>query len=245
MLKPRRLSRGTTDLSLLSVLCTAALLLLVQTDALATGACCLVCEPENCVIVEDEEECLGLGGFFMDGSTCEDCPMPSIVPSPEKCTVTPADALVGFFVCPSLPVPAEASMITVTVINSCDQVVQNATVVVALAAANPVCPGGVLSGITNREGQVVLTLSASGCSDGVPLSGIIKANGLTIRAYENVKSPDSDTDGSVGLGDLVEFSSEFLGNTPTTCHDYDNDGETGLSDLVLMGPPFSARNHCP
>jgi opacity protein-like surface antigen len=170
------------------------------------------------------------------------------VPSPVFCTVIPADDLGGLFLAPSSPAPAPASINVVTVRNSSNNVIENATVVVTLTAANVVCGSTVLTGTTDAAGQVSLTLGGGGCAHSVPLSGVVKANGITIRAYENVKSPDYD--GAAGnlnveLPDLITFAAEFLGAPGTgTCHDYNNDDTTGLPELVLFGPTFTAPNTC-
>jgi hypothetical protein len=101
-----------------------------------------------------------------------------------------------------------------------------------------------LTATTDENGVAELGAFGSGCLDGIPLSGIIKANGVTIRAYDNVKSPDQDGDGIVGLADLVLFSTAFLNGTGG-CHDYNDDGVVGLADLTLFGPLFVDANHCP
>ncbi len=170
------------------------------------------------------------------------------IPNPVNCSVEPGDALDGPFLAPSDPTPPPATINTITVRNSANNVIENATVVITLTAANIVCGSTVLSGTTDAAGQVALTLGGGGCVDDIPLSGVVKANGITIRAYENVKS--ADYDGAAGslvidLSDLVSFSAEFLAAAGTgTCHDYNNDGTTGLPELVLFGPTFTTPNTC-
>jgi hypothetical protein len=172
----------------------------------------------------------------------------AITPDPLFCEVQPADNLNGLFLAPSSPAPVAASVNTITVRNGSNNVIPDAAVVVTLTAANAVCGSTVLTGTTDAAGQVTLTLGGGGCVDNVPLSGVVKANGITIRAYENVKSPDYDGasgDLSVGLGDLVTFAAEFLAAAGTgACHDYNNDGTTGLPELVLFGPTFTTPNNC-
>jgi len=172
----------------------------------------------------------------------------AITPDPLFCTVDPADALDGLFLAPSSPAPVAASVNTITVRNGSNNVIPNAAVVVTLTASNTVCGSTVLTGTTDAAGQVTLTLGGGGCVDDVPLSGVVKANGITIRAYENVKSPDFDGAGGdlvINLGDLVSFAGEFLGPAGSgTCHDYNNDNTTGLPELVLFGPTFTTPNSC-
>ena len=169
-------------------------------------------------------------------------------PDPPNVTVTPCDDLDGMVFSPDQPHPIPASEIEVIVRNSANQPIVGASVVVEVGAANPVCPDAVLVAVTDDLGRAYLTLAGGGCRENQPLSGIIEANGVTIRAYENVKSPDSDGAGGdlqVNLADLVAFSNEFRGSAPAACHDYDNNGESNLGDLVIFSPAFVSGNHCP
>jgi len=169
-------------------------------------------------------------------------------PDPPVCSVEPSDALNGLYLAPSGSFSSPASINLITVRNSSNDPVANASVVVTLTPANTVCGSTVLVGTTDTAGQVTLTLGGGGCANDVPLSGVIKANGVTIRAYDNVKSPDFDGargDLTVNMADLITFAAEFLGNAGTgACHDYNNDGTTGLQELVLFGPTFTWANSC-
>lgn len=179
------------------------------------------------------------------GTTCDDCPVPADVPVSSACEASPSDAMNGLFMAPFVPAPISASIVTVTVRNSCDEGVASAGVEVVLTPINSVCPSAVLFGTTNSEGEVTLTLGGGGCVYDVPLAGLIKANGVTIRSYDHVRSPDGDANGVVDLADLIEFSAEFLGTSSTRCHDYDDDGMASLKDLILFAPGFVDGNHCP
>ncbi len=122
-----------------------------------------------------------------------------------------------------------------------------AQVTVTLGASNPRCPSTTLSGTTDQTGHVTITIAAMGCVDTSPSAAVIKVNGVTIRLYSNVKSPDFDGvggSGRVDLADLLIFAAEFNGG-PAACHDYTNDSVTNLSDLVIFGEAFSHANHCP
>jgi len=169
------------------------------------------------------------------------------VPEQGNCTVAPSDNLGGLVFSPLVPAPAPASVNTITVRNSANAPINNASVVVEVGANTVLCGATVLTGVTNASGQVVLTLGGGGCAHNVPLSGIIRANGVTIRTFANVKSPDYDGAGgnrSVGLPDLTQFSAEFGGSVPSACHDYDNNGNTGLPDLIIFGAPFQSASSC-
>lgn len=169
------------------------------------------------------------------------------VPDPSFCSVIPADNLNGLVLGPNLPAPIPASINVVTVKNNANAPISGASVVVTLGASNVLCGSTVLSGTTNGSGQTTITLAGGGCAHNVALSGIVKANGVTIRSYNNVKSPDFDGAGgnlTVQLADLIKFSNEFLDVDPNQCHDYDNDTNTGLSDLIVFSPTFTNPNSC-
>lgn len=174
------------------------------------------------------------------------------IPDPSQCIVVPADNLGpapgGMIVAPLNPSVLAATVNTITVKNSLGDVIVGANVVVLLGAANPACTAAVLTGTTNGSGVTTITLGAGGCSHQVPGSGVIKANGVTIRSYSNVKGPDFDGAGgnkAVNLSDLVDFADQFNGVSPPQCHDYDNDGDTDVGDLTIFGAAFSGANNCP
>lgn len=170
------------------------------------------------------------------------------IPDPSQCTVLPADNLNGLVVAPLNPSVLAATVNTITVKNSLGNVIVGANVVVLLGAANPACTAAVLTGTTNGSGITTITLGAGGCSHQVPGSGVVKANGVTIRSYSNVKGPDFDGAGgnkAVDLSDLVEFANQFNGIALPACHDYDNNSAVNVGDLVIFGAGFSGANNCP
>lgn len=229
------------------VLAIVALVAITSRSAAQTGACCVPCDP--CTIVT-EAECLDLDGLYLGNDTlCEDCPEFPSLPEPTLSEVEPADALDGVFLYPGVPVPLEASILRIKPMNHCQRPMQGASVTVTVTSATPFC-GGLLTatGITDAEGIATIALPGGGCRDTVAGVCVIKANGVTIRSYHNVKSADFDGasgDGSVSLADLVEFSKEFLDQQANVCHDYDNDENTGLPDLILFSRAFANVNHCP
>lgn len=163
------------------------------------------------------------------------------VPCPEFCTVSPADALNGLVLAPNSPSPIPASVYTVTVRN-CDQnPIAGAAVVFEFGAGIDICTTAVHSGTTNGSGQAIVTLAGGGCLDGVANAGVVKANGLPIRTYVNVKSPDYDgagADGVVNIVDLVNFTAD------DACHDYDNDNDVDISDLVIFASGYLPLHSC-
>ena len=169
------------------------------------------------------------------------------IPVEANCSVQPADALNGFVVAPLDPAPLDATVNTINVRNEANAPIPDAAVTIEFSGAINVCTSTVLAGVTDASGDVVLTLGAGGCANNVALSGVVKANGVTIRSYANVKSPDYDGAGGdkiVGIGDLVIFSNEFLGSSPAECHDYDNNLTTGIGDLIIFSEAFVAPSTC-
>ncbi|MBK8229229.1 MAG: hypothetical protein IT349_01795 [Candidatus Eisenbacteria bacterium] len=169
------------------------------------------------------------------------------LPDPTCVSVVPADALNGLVVGPNQPAPLAASRLFIEIKNNLCEAIADAQVSVQLTSANPLCPSGVLSGVTDSQGKLELDVAAGGCAHLTPQVGVIKANGVTIRSYVNVKSPDWDgatSDGLVNLADLLAFARQFNGQEAAECHDYTNDGVCDLSDLTIFGGAFSSALHC-
>lgn len=169
------------------------------------------------------------------------------IPEP-CCDVTPWDQLNGIFLAPTDGAIPPAAVGHIIVRNSDCIPIANASVVVNLGSNNVLCGSAVLTGTTNASGEVDIIARGGGCAHSIALAGVIKANGVTIRAYSNVKSPDFNGGGGdlrVDLSDLTVFANEFLGNTPARCHDYDNNAATGLSDLILFSAAYTAAMRCP
>ena len=94
---------------------------------------------------------------------------------------------------------------------------------------------------------VEIDIAGAGCSESLVAPASVTAGSVTIRYYQNVKSPDFDGvggNGCVNLPDLVEFADEFLLVTAGTCHDYDNSGGTGIGDLIIFSECFQTPIQC-
>lgn len=162
------------------------------------------------------------------------------VPDPTKCIVQPADDLHGLVLAPDSPAPIPASIYTVTVRNTDNNPIPNAAVEFLLGTGNRICTTAVHTGSTNGSGIVTITLRGGGCSTGSAV-GQVKANGIPIRQYSAVKSPDWDGAAANGAVDLSDFVS--YGTSPA-CHDYNNDTFVDLSDLVLFASAYAPRHSC-
>jgi hypothetical protein len=97
-----------------------------------------------------------------------------------------------------------------------------------------VCSGGTLTGITDAQGQVTMNLAMGGCTLGQNAVRV-RVNGVDIRAYPRLLSPDYDNgpDGTVGLSDFTCFAAAFVAGAPG-CTDYFNDETTGLDDFTAF-----------
>lgn len=166
-------------------------------------------------------------------------------PDPTMCVITPADNLNGPFVCPSAPEPVPASVLNILALTPGGVPIAGAAVAVVFTSAFHACADAVLTGVTDGDGRVSIVVSGSECAEGVSGSCAIKINGVTIRDYRNIKSPDGDVNGVVDLSDLIRFASEFNGVEPARCHDYNNDHAVNLIDLSLFAASFGRASHCP
>jgi hypothetical protein len=162
-------------------------------------------------------------------------------PAPAQCSVMPADALDGMVVCPDSPSPIPASTTTIIIRDAAGAPVANAQVQIQLAGGIRLCNTSVLTGVTDSAGRLVLTLRGGGCVANTPDAAVVTADGVVIRRYRNVKSPDFDgatADGVVSLFDFVRFVGGDL------FHSYDNDGQICLSDVVIFFSAFEPGNSC-
>lgn len=170
------------------------------------------------------------------------------VPDPSKCTVVPADNLLGVVLCPDAPAPISATIYTITVKNSASNPIANASVAVEFPVPTNIknCTTAVNTGTTNAQGICVLTLRGGGCqhTSGSVYAALVKANGVVIRSYYNAKSPDFDgvgPNGIVNLQDLLVFRQAY----PTdVCHDYDNNASKNLGDTLIFAPAYSPQHTC-
>lgn len=172
------------------------------------------------------------------------------VPEPTCVEVTPWDGMNGVVLAPpptqGSPVPGTVGHVIIRS-EDCNPIA-GASVVVLFGADNVICGSAVLTGTTGADGSVDVTLPGGGCAHDITFGCVIKANGVTVRNYQNAKSPDYDGAGGnleVNVADLIVFGNEFTDVTTNECHDYDNDGNTGLSDLIVFSSAFARVVQCP
>jgi hypothetical protein len=163
------------------------------------------------------------------------------VPDPAQCDVVPGDALNGLVIAPDSPSPIPATVYTVTVRNSSGDPIPSADVSIEFGAGISICNTAVHNVPADGNGVAIVTLRGGGCLNGIANAGVVKANGVPIRNYNNVKSPDFDGaagDGIVNVVDLVFYKSGDL------CHDYDNSGFVNVVDLVIFAGAYLPQHSC-
>jgi len=173
------------------------------------------------------------------------------VPDASKCVST-LDSTNRLLIVPNTPTAYAGASFTLTIRNSANNPINNATVEVlvgGLADSKTKLCGSltVVTGTTNASGIVTFNIGGGGCYKG-PSACLIRANGTEIRNYSVVVSPDyagTDNAGvpgrwslSVGLTDFAAFSVAYTAGV-ASCHDYDNNGATALTDFAVFGTCYN------
>lgn len=169
------------------------------------------------------------------------------VPDPTKCVVTP-DLNGGCLIAPG---SLSGTTLSITVRNASNNPIPNATVQAVLNAAIGKCTTAVHTATTDANGFCTINLRGGGCINAaIPGACVVVANGIEIKNYNKVKSPDNAShttsvpSGTVTVADLPFFADEFKGVAAAACHDYTNDGTVSTSDLPFFGDAFKAGLAC-
>lgn len=193
---------------------------------------------------------------------------PGDVPDPSNCTCD-LDELGRALLIPGGPVPPPNGPwqpnghadFCVNVRNAANAPINNAIVVILIAGLETghtcLCDLAETVKHTDMYGNVCFNIPGGGCLKHQYDAFLIRANGVVIRTYDNVMSPDytgRDDDGIPGRCDLMvtpedlaAFILAYMGGTgPASCHDYDNDGITGPIDLgVFITAYHGGVGRCP
>ncbi len=164
------------------------------------------------------------------------------VPDPEHCIVSPWDTMGQVLVSPG---QHPLDQVTVTVRNAVGNAVPGATVQIILCQSDRICydpfePG---LGPTNANGAGVAQLNpqVGGCDE---CSIQVRANGVLIRTYTRIVSPDWDgsaADGIVDEADEAYFSHACdYGYDP--CADLNHNGLCDGADLSMFASAYGNRN---
>ena len=155
-------------------------------------------------------------------------------PDPYHCSAEPWDTRGNAIVVPGSVSYNEHDKLTVIVRDEFNNPIQDADVSIVFLDCTDLCidtPSG-LSGTTDVNGIVILIPSVGGCE----ICTInIMADGVLIKSYSQVISPDWDgswADGIVDSDDYDYFATIY--NTTEPCGDYDGDGNTSLPDMSIL-----------
>jgi hypothetical protein len=171
----------------------------------------------------------------------------SVVPDPSKCVVVGNISEYGLLVAPG---PLSGTSLTITVLDATYHPIPGASVWVVFDPSIHTCENAQIIATANGQGICTLQLRAGGCVRNGAVACALVANGVEIRRYRDVKSPDnaghqnSAPDGAVAISDLAFFADEFLGVAAAACHDYDNDGACDIADMPFFGDSFTSGIAC-
>ncbi len=162
------------------------------------------------------------------------------VPDGDLCSVSPCDSYQGVIMYPQ-PNAAGAAEFVVNVRNGDDEPIPNAFVelIFSTPGNHLLCTDAVISGTTDASGNITFAISGGGCTIGTDAL-IIRANGVDIRGYDTIKSPDwaPGANGNVDIGDFINFGVQLAASAPG-CTDYYNDGATGLGSFIVFGEAWT------
>lgn len=169
------------------------------------------------------------------------------VPDPTKCTVTP-NLNGGVIIAPGL---LSGTTLSINVRNASNNPIQSAAVQVIFNNQIRICTTAVHTASTDVNGNCTVQLRGGGCINSATVGAcVVIANGIEIKNYTRVKSPDnanatiSQPSGNVNTVDLPYFADQFQGNVPAGCHDYDNNSIVNTVDLPYFGDAFKAALTC-
>jgi hypothetical protein len=183
------------------------------------------------------------------------------VPDESNCQ-TSLDGLVlpRLLLIPDLPTPATAGAFTVTVRNASGLAINNAVVVIEIGGIvdNKValCQSAITTRNTNASGVVSFNIPGGGCYKGAG-AFTIRANGVAIRSFTSVESPDYSAFDNAGIAgrwsksitaaDFSAFGQAWQNGTgPASCHDYDGNNAMNAGDFSIFGAVWSnGTRNCP
>ncbi len=145
--------------------------------------------------------------------------------------------------------PSIFGAFTVTIKNNQCIPIEHAAVEILIGGGEKtrLCGDAVNVQYTDAAGVAVFNIPGGGCFKGRDAM-VIRANGVIVRSFESVVSPDYagwDNAGipnrwslSVTVADFAAFAQAFR-NGGSSCHDYDNNGTTGAADVSVFGQIWS------
>jgi hypothetical protein len=171
-------------------------------------------------------------------------------PDPSRCQ-TSLDNLgrPRLLLIPDRPTLESMGAFTVTVNNSVGYPINGAIVLIEVGGIEDMkvvlCAGAEIQGTANALGQVTFNIAGGGCYK-APDAFRILANGIPIRNFTSVESPDYaglDNAGvpgrwsrSITAADFAAFGQTWQGgHGPASCHDYNGDDAMNAADFSIFG----------
>lgn len=183
------------------------------------------------------------------------------VPDPSQC-VTSVDTMARprLLLIPDVPSPETYGQFTVTVKNAAGLAINNAVVVIEIGGISDnkvaLCSGAVTTRNTNASGLATFNIAGGGCYKGTG-AFTIRANGVAIRSFTSVESPDYSAFDNAGIAgrwsksitaaDFSAFGQAWQNGTgPASCHDYDGNNAMNAGDFSIFGGVWdSGVRNCP
>lgn len=171
------------------------------------------------------------------------------IPDEENSSCEPWDTNGCAFITPGLPSEGKSASdcITVLVRNADGDPLEGIDVEVDFSDCTELCwcdPPMESTGPTNAAGITVICFSGGGCEQ---CTVIVRADGVTICVYQDVRSTDWDgsaCDGIVGGADFAFFATAFK-VTQDPCADYNCDGAVTGADFAIFAVSFQFGDACP
>ena len=179
--------------------------------------------------------------------------IPALADIPNPCCITSLDATQRLLLIPDLDGtnPSAFGTFTVTVRDDACIPINHAEVEILIRnladSRVKLCGSAILTKYTDPDGKVEFNVPGGGCAK-EPEAMSIRANGVIIRIFHSIVSPDYAAWDNVGQPDKWSLSitardfaafAQAMGPGGSSCHDYDNNGTTGASDLSVFGQVWS------
>jgi hypothetical protein len=174
------------------------------------------------------------------------CPAMSSVgiPEPDQCQVSQWDIYGQAVIVPGNPTDGSGDVfddVDITIRNLEGNVIPDALVEIVFEDCPNLCLDPVdpaLSGFTNSAGQISLNPNAGGCNE---CTVLIRSEGIVIRVYPRVVSPDWD--GTSADGQVDDFDLDyFMSGEDEFCKDLDGSGMVDALDLGHLVGTLGSHN---
>lgn len=183
------------------------------------------------------------------------------VPDPSNCQTSLDNmARARLLLVPDVPSVETYGAFTVTVRNAAGNAINNAVVVIEIGGITDnkvvICANQLTTRNTNTSGVVTFNIAGGGCYKGAG-AFTIRANGVAIRSFTSVESPDYSAFDNAGIAgrwsksitaaDFSAFGQAWQNGTgPASCHDYDGNNAMNAGDFSIFGGVWDGGiRNCP